>query len=169
MSGIFLSYEHQSTAIARQLADDMATLGHDVWFDQALSGGQAWWEHILARIRACDVLVFLLTPAALDSIACTRECDYATALHKPVLPLLVADGIALNLLRPALSRLQYVDCRELDRASGLHLARAFGALPSPEPLPDHQSTLLFISEGAWTPDLLRQTAKIRHREVGGLG
>jgi len=54
----FISYNRACEEIARQVVDDLRTLGNEVWFDQALPGGQAWWDFILQEIRDCDVLVF---------------------------------------------------------------------------------------------------------------
>jgi hypothetical protein len=45
MSKIFISYSRESEAKAKSLVDDFESLGHDVWFDRELSGGQAWWDH----------------------------------------------------------------------------------------------------------------------------
>jgi TIR domain len=70
MPKIFISYSRQSEAMARNLVNDFESLGYTVWFDQELSGGQAWWDHILAMIRDCDVFVFLLDSNALNSTAC---------------------------------------------------------------------------------------------------
>ena len=136
MSSVFVSYNRQSEQHARALAADLHALGHTPWLDQELSGGQAWWELILARIRDCDVFVFVLDPAALRSTACQREYGYAAALGKPVLPVLVTDGVSTSLLPPALSAIQFVDYRDQDRAAAFGLARAMGALAPAAPLPD---------------------------------
>ena len=136
MSNIFISYNRHSEAIARTLADDIEVLGHNVWFDQELRGGQVWWDQILATVRDCDVFVFVLDPKALNSTACKREYGYAVDLGKPILPVLVAEGMSTNLLPPALSQIQFVDYRKQDRDAVLRLARAVTTVPPPKPLPD---------------------------------
>jgi len=136
MPNIFVSYSRDSKDIAAAVADDIKELGHVVWFDHELSGGQAWWNEILATVRRSDVFVFILTPQALSSIACTREYGYAAALRKPILPVLVAEDVSTNLLPPALAQIHYVDYRSLDRAAGFRLARALASLPPTGPLPD---------------------------------
>ena len=136
MSRVFLSYNRRSQDAASALVRDLELLGHTVWFDRELSGGQAWWDQILLSIRDCDSFVFLLDQSTLDSTACQRECGYADALGKPILPVLVADGIAMNLLPPELARLQFVDYRKGDRNDAFGLARAFGTLPAGKPMPD---------------------------------
>jgi hypothetical protein len=136
MANIFISYNRQSEAIARALADDIEALGHTVWFDQDLSGGQVWWNQILATVRDCDVFVFVLDPEALNSTACKREYGYAADLGKPILPVLASGGVSTNLLPPALSQIHFVDYRKQDRGAALRLARALATVPPPEPLPD---------------------------------
>ncbi len=136
MSTIFISYSRQSETIVTTLADDIEALGHTVWFDQELSGGQAWWDQILEQVRGCDVFVFALAPEALDSTACMREYQYAADLGKPILPVLVAQGVSTNLLPAPLSAIQYVDYRKQDRDAAFRLARAISSVPSPKPLPD---------------------------------
>src|SRR5262245_38993409 len=135
MARAFISYSRQSESIARTLTAHIKELGHSVWFDQELSGGQAWWDQILAEIRDCEVFVFILDPDALKSIACQSELRYADTLHKPVLPILVSDGVSLNLLPEELSNVQFVDYRKQDGAAALRLALAFSKIPPPQLLP----------------------------------
>ena len=136
MANIFISYNRQSEPIVRSLVSDIESLGHTVWFDHELSGGQAWWDQILAWVRDCSVLVFVLSPEGLDSTACKREYTYAAELGKPVLPVLVSADVSVNLLPPALSKIEFVDCRKQDRDAAFRLARALSTIPPPGPLPD---------------------------------
>lgn len=136
MAHFFISYSRKNEQAVRALARDVEALGHDVWIDHELTGGQAWWDEILLRIRACGVFVFALSPPSLDSTACKRELRYAEALDKRILPVLLTDGVSTNLLPPALSTIQYVDYRTPSREAALALARTLVNLPPPNPLPD---------------------------------
>ncbi len=136
MSKIFVSYNRKAGSVVKNLAEDIESLGHTAWFDHELSGGQAWWDQILATIRDCSVFVFVLSPEGLNSTACKREYSYAAALGKPVLPVLVSDGVSLNLLPPALSKIEFVDYRQQDREAAFRLARALNTIPPAAPLPD---------------------------------
>ena len=51
MSMIFISYNRKNRDTAQRLSNDIESLGHDVWLDQELSGGQAWWDKILEMVR----------------------------------------------------------------------------------------------------------------------
>ncbi len=136
MGRVFIGYSRQSASKVSQLAQDIEALGHQVWYDVELSGGQAWWDQILAAIRGTDIFVFVMHPASLESTACRREYEYAGALGKPILPVLVADGISINLLPPVLQKTQHIDYRGQDRQTAFALGRALADLPVAPPLPD---------------------------------
>jgi hypothetical protein len=136
MAKTFVSYSRKSEAAAKALVADLENLGHTPWFDQDLSGGQAWWDQILATIRGCDIFVFVLDPDSLASTACQREYGYAADLKKPIVPVLVSGDVSLALLPPALSQIQLVDYRGEDRTAAFRLARAVSQVPPAGPLPD---------------------------------
>lgn len=136
MANIFISYSRQSVTVAKILANDIEALAHTVWFDRELSGGQVWWDQILATVRDCDVFVFVLDPEALSSTACKREYDYAADLGKPILPILVSEKVSTNLLPTVLSQIQFVDYKNQDRDAAFRLARALNTIPPAKPLPD---------------------------------
>jgi hypothetical protein len=140
MAYVFISYCRESQSVVKALADDIGGLGHKVWMDQQLSGGQAWWDQILGAIRECDVFVSALAPESLDSAACKLEYKYASALGKTVLPVLVADGVSVNLLPAELSRIQHVDYRRQDKQAAIGVLKALAGLPVspalPNPLPE---------------------------------
>src|SRR5690349_10071250 len=48
---VFISYSSSEAGRVRILAQDIQNLGHAVWFDHELSGGQRWWDQILQEIR----------------------------------------------------------------------------------------------------------------------
>ena len=140
MPAIFLSYARDDAKLAQALVRDLRDLGSTVWLDEETSGGQDWWNLILEQIRACDVFVYALSQASLDSLACTRELTYAVALGKPVLPIWVASDELRRRAPSTLAKIQYVDYRARTSETSLRLARALNHLPPasslPEPLPE---------------------------------
>jgi hypothetical protein len=133
---MFVSYSREDQGLVRRLVEDLEALGHTAWFDEELSGGQVWWDEVLNQIRTCDVFVLAVSPATISSTACKREYGYADALGKPVLPVVVTEGVSTNLLPPVLSKIQLVPYRRPDRGEALRLARAVSSLPSARPLPN---------------------------------
>ena len=120
---IFLSYGRKDQSRVRSLADVMRRLGHQVWLDAEISGGQRWWDTILEEVRRCNAFVFALSPESSSSDACQRELRWATALAKPILPVCIAGDLASHL--PAeLSTLHVVDFRGANPHALPDLARA---------------------------------------------
>lgn len=136
MARVFVSYSSKSKSKVQTLAQDLEMAGHQIWFDHKLTGGQAWWDQILEQIRQCDIFIFALTPDALDSYPCKLEYTYAHDLGKNVLPVLLADGVSINLLPPELTTIQFVDYRGDDKQAAFRLVNALNGLPPARPLPD---------------------------------
>jgi hypothetical protein len=136
VASIFVSYARESETAVQSLAADVESLDHRVWVDHDLKGGREWWDQILAHIRDCHVFMMALSPESLSSAACKREYSYAAALGKPILPILIAEGVSLQTLPSKLSQIQYVDYRKRDVASALKLANALSAVPPAPALPD---------------------------------
>ncbi|MGA2737968.1 MAG: TIR domain-containing protein [Bryobacteraceae bacterium] len=136
MKRVFVSYSRKNLDIVAQLVQDLQAVGVEVWHDQTLTGGQRWWDNILANIRECDIFVLALSPDSWESEACKSELGYVIPLGKTVLPVLVADGINLNLLPSPLNEIQITDYRRRDKEASFALIRSINtALPTP-PLPD---------------------------------
>lgn len=136
MARVFVSYSSKSRDQVRALSQDLETAGNQVWFDHKLTGGQAWWDQILEQIRQCELFVFALTPDAMDSHPCKLEYTYAHELNKNILPVLLTEGVSVNLLPPALTSIQFVDYRGDDKQSAFQLMNALNKLPPTQPLPD---------------------------------
>jgi len=133
---IFVSYSSHDRKKVVALVEDLEGIGHDVWFDQELSGGQRWWDRILSSLRECDLVIFALSPHWLDSFASGLEFDYAAALNKNRLPVLIAEGVEFDLLPTKIQALQIVDYRQADREAIRRLARALTHMPAPAAPPD---------------------------------
>jgi hypothetical protein len=136
MASIFISYSRKNQQEVNLLAEDLRNLwDHQVWFDVELTGGQLWWDHILQQVREAEIFLFALTPDSLGSLACRQELAYATALGRPILPVLLAESIHPAQLISPLNKINYTKCWVRDSASHAALRRAIdGLLPAP-PLP----------------------------------
>ena len=136
MKRVFVSYSRNNLDVVTQLVQDMQAVGVQAWHDQTLTGGQRWWDNILANIRECDVFVFALSPESWESEACRSELAYVGHFGKPVLPVLVADGINLNLLPPPINEIQVTDYRRRDKDAAFALIKSISTAPGAPPLPD---------------------------------
>src|ERR1044071_3659051 len=136
MRKVFVSYSRNNLEVVTQLVEDLQAVGMTTWHDQTLTGGQRWWDNILANIRDCEVFIFALSPASRESEACRSELSYVCGLNKPILPVLVADGINLNLLSAPINEIQVADYRSRDKGAAFALLKALNATPACPPLPD---------------------------------
>ncbi|MEN3325578.1 MAG: hypothetical protein V7638_385 [Acidobacteriota bacterium] len=136
MRKVFVSYSRNNLEVVTQLVEDLQAVGMTTWHDQTLTGGQRWWDNILANIRDCEIFIFALSPESWESEACRSELSYVCGLGKPILPVLVADGINLNLLSAPLHEIQVADYRSRDKGAAFALLKALNATPACQPLPD---------------------------------
>jgi hypothetical protein len=135
---VFISYSRKDTGFVRQLARDLERAGYDPWWDIAdLRGGQAWAAEIDKQIRACDLVVVVLSPDSNRSQWVSKETLRASEIGKPIVPVMCrASELPLPLID-----YQYVDFRSR-YADGLDsLLQALSVLPkgiTPRPKPPHE-------------------------------
>lgn len=134
---IFVSYTRADEGLVRALRQDLDRMGHQVWLDHEIHGGELWWREIIRTIQAARVFVFALSQASWKSVPCHAEFDYAQQLGVPVLPVQV--GPLDNLRIPIMER-QLVDYRERDADAIVALAGALTELTArprvlPNPMP----------------------------------
>jgi hypothetical protein len=135
---IFISYSRRNREKVLELAEDLKLFDQNVWFDSQLAneGGHLWWGRILKEIRECEFFVFALSAASLKSKACLTELNYAAALHKTILPVLIAEDVAISFLPTALQVIQIHDHRESGRSQLVALRNTLRSLPLSPSLPD---------------------------------
>jgi TIR domain/Protein of unknown function (DUF2510) len=133
---VFISYAREDAPALRMVEEGLLTLGHKVWIDKELRGGQDWWTKILEKIRECDVMVVAVSPALLESEAAAKERTYARELGKTVLPVQV-DPVLPELLPADIAHIQLVDYTNQNPMAGFLLAAALATLPPGAPLPEN--------------------------------
>ena len=136
---VFVSYSRHDEAAVRSLVDDLERARVQVWIDEELGGGDAWWTAILEQIRGCEVFLFALSDKSLYSKPCRAELGYAQALGLPVLPVQI--GQVTSYHADPIFTVQLVDYRDptrnsaFDLISALHERARLRAEP-PDPLPE---------------------------------
>lgn len=108
---VFISYAHLDREFVVWLAAELRQAGYVVWFDEALYGGQDWWQGILEAIETCDIFLLVVSGASLASIYCQAEYRYGLGLGKPLLPVMMH----LLPLPDDLRHIQYVDLTRRER------------------------------------------------------
>ncbi len=78
-SGVFISYSRKDgEALARELRAKLESRRIAVWQDRTcMEGGRDWWEQIKEALNRVEYLVFVMTPAALQSDIVRKEWRYA--------------------------------------------------------------------------------------------
>src|SRR5262245_14961352 len=132
---VFVSYARRDREAVDVLLQDMRRARHDVWVDEELTGGQAWWDTILANIRQTDLFVIALSPDLLKSRACHAEYEYALGCKRTILPIMVAP-VSPQMAPPAIANAQILDYVERTPNAAISLVTALAAAQPSPPLPD---------------------------------
>ncbi|MDT5093948.1 MAG: serine/threonine kinase PknH [Mycobacterium sp.] len=173
---VFISYSSRDRDAVKSLTQDLQDADEQVWMDQRLAGGEAWWRAILEQVRGCDVFIFALSQNSIESKPCQAELQYAQALGLPILPVQVGvlDSMALN----PLATVQAIDYRRQTSNTGMRLISALHRerarrQPLPVPLPAEPSVpfeyLIRLYTTISNPDYLTprdQAALVAQLEVG---
>ncbi len=67
MANVFLSYDHEDTALARPIAAGLEKAGHTVWYDRHIHGGAQYSRKIEQALDDADAVVVLWSPRSLES------------------------------------------------------------------------------------------------------
>src|ERR1700694_3918584 len=111
---VFVSYSRKDEEFVTALCKTLAGVKIDVNRDlDDISPGEEWWLRIENLIRQSDVLLFVISPDAVESEVCTRELDVSKSLNKRIVPVLRRD-VDTSLLPQTLSRLNFIIAREQD-------------------------------------------------------
>jgi hypothetical protein len=107
---VFLSYASPDKQIARQIANDLRSLGTSVWFDEEnLTPGQDWEDAISRAIRNANAVLVLISPKSLTSQWVAAEWRRAlTQENRRLIPALI-DGATYSDLPPTLRSIHAVD------------------------------------------------------------
>ena len=133
---IFISYSRRDTAVVARLSQDLQRL--NPWFDRELVGAEEWWSSILAKIRSCDLFIFLMSRSSLDSAACKAELAYAVATHRRVLPISI-DEVPTQTAPAAINAMNVKELSLDGRDNLTEVQSTMLALPErdlPSPMPD---------------------------------
>ncbi len=95
---LFVSYASQDRKSIEPLLTALRRARQQVWWDNDLGGGEAWWREILEQIRRCQVFIVAATNNSLRSKPCQAEFSYAQALQRPILPIQIGpiDNVRLT-------------------------------------------------------------------------
>ena len=89
MGHIFISYSHKDTDYAHGLANNLQSMGFEVWIDARLDYGSQWPHEIQKQLDACDTFIIIMSPRSFASEWVQSELQRAKRKLKPIFPLLL--------------------------------------------------------------------------------
>lgn len=114
-SYLFVSYAHRDTQRVYLILDRMISMGLRIWFDESVTPGSLWDEHIAGQVKNSDAMIAFISANYLQSDNCRDELNYARDLKKNLLLIYLEqadlpDGMAMRL-----NRLQAIYMDKFDR------------------------------------------------------
>jgi hypothetical protein len=128
MPTLFISYPREYRGAVEQLVGNLRSSGYDPFFDEQLAGGQSWWDELLTRIESADVFMPVIGTQYLQSTPCHLEAQYATALNKRILPVML-EPVPSQLFMPSIATAHWVDLSPNRPNAILDVIRAINLLP----------------------------------------
>ena len=108
---VMISYRHLDAEFAHRVEAHLLSSGFRVWIDTAITPGNDWREDIATAIRESAAVVFILTPASVQSKYCKEELYFASGLGKPIFPIVLEDAFDAMAggAKTILQRKQWID------------------------------------------------------------
>lgn len=86
---LFISYASDDKHWVYELWRQLLNEGHQPWIDRDIPVSADWWRTICKEIERSECFIYVMTPKSVESIYCLGEMEFAIALNKPILPLML--------------------------------------------------------------------------------
>src|SRR5688572_24325943 len=113
---VFISYKSQDVEFARELHQHLLDWGYETWLDVVdipvgtTPNGKGWNDAIYAGMKACQVVVGVMTPLSLQSENVKDEWVWALE-NKRRLFILTLENVTSEAIQPIFIRIQRIDFR----------------------------------------------------------
>ncbi|OCQ96938.1 histidine kinase [Nostoc sp. MBR 210] len=112
MTQVFLSYSEKERDLMEKIAKILMRESFTIWINKTdIQSGTDFVESIYRGIEEADNLVFLMSPASLQSEYCQMELSHAFSLKKRIIPLLI-EQVDIEQIPVELRTLQFIDLTE---------------------------------------------------------
>lgn len=91
----YICYSHDDKEAVLPLVTTLQKNGVSLWYDDEIGSGSHWTEGIAERITKCRSMVFFVSKSSVNSHSCQKEIELAIIRKKPVVVVLLDDGIEL--------------------------------------------------------------------------
>lgn len=118
MTQVFLSYSEKERAFMEKIANILMRESFTVWTNKTdIQSGADFVESIYRGIEEADNLVFLMSPASLQSEYCQMELSHAFSLKKRIIPLLI-EQVDIEHISVELRTIQFIDLTQPQQQKG---------------------------------------------------
>ncbi|MDX2217348.1 MAG: TIR domain-containing protein [Oculatellaceae cyanobacterium bins.114] len=115
MSDVFISYSRKDKAFVKVLHQALTASTYNAWVDwEDIPLTADWWQEIKSGIEQADTFIFVISSDSVRSKVCGQELDHAIAHNKRLIPIVRRDGFDSELIRPTLSKHNWLFFREED-------------------------------------------------------
>ena len=82
---IFVSYAHRDNNVVLPIIETLQQSGFRVWYDSGIEAGTEWPAYIEEHLQACTRVLVFMSPAAVASVNCRNEINFACLIQKEML------------------------------------------------------------------------------------
>ena len=110
---LFVSYSRHDATTVHRIVAALEAQGHDVWIDtDDIRGSERWRSSVAAAIRASDVVLLVVSPAAMASSSVEREISVAAEDSLRIVPVVIETApisVGLQYDLAGVQRVSFVD------------------------------------------------------------
>lgn len=136
----YMCYSFNDKEAVRDIITALQNNGISLWCDDGVESGNPWNETVSEKISKCNSMVFFVSKSSVISPYCHNELELAVFRKKPIILVLLEDGIELPdglsmmlaneiTLRPGGHQAEEL-CRLLAKVNGLETVAACRSMPS---------------------------------------
>ena len=107
----FISYSHRNSKAVLGVIKRLHEAAINVWFDEGITEGEDWMDHIARKIDGCSRFVMFQTPAYAKSINCNVEIKRALKTNRTVIRVILEESKLAEGVEMYLDAIQAIDCR----------------------------------------------------------
>jgi len=108
----FISYSHRNTKVVTGVIKHLQEAGLNIWFDEGITEGEDWMDHLAKKIDGCANFVMFQTVPYVRSNNCNVEIKRALKSGRTIIRLILEDSNLPEGIEMYLDALQAIDCRD---------------------------------------------------------
>jgi len=108
---VFISYSHRNSKVVGNVIQRLQEAKINVWFDEGITEGDDWMDHLARKIDNCSHFVMFQTPAYTKSANCNVEIKRALKTNRTVIRVILEESKLADGVEMYLDAIQAIDCR----------------------------------------------------------